>query len=310
MHAICNARSIAYQTASIVFIHGFTGHPERTWTHKKGVRSDYQSGENITGPPHKLRKLNTLLRAPHQGADSYAPVYWPRDLVPTTVPYARVLTYGYDTRPRHVLGAPGNQSTVYEMAWDFLVQLEAERRPDPCRPIVFIAHSLGGIFVKEALRRSAGCQAHHLHLGHIFSSTAGIIFFGTPHGGADPRGLLQRAVERVVRLAGYSVNEHVVNTLLPSSERLRELRDEFNPVAQRQNWVIYSFQEGVGIAYLNGEKVGLRCRTSVSLIWRDPTNQHLLGRRGRLILSKPSWNRNKPAHRSGPHGDVPLYGTR
>ena len=93
MHAICNARSMAYQTASIVFIHGFTGHPERTWTHKKGVRSDYQSSENITGPPHKLRKLNTLLRAPHQGADSYAPVYWPRDLVPTTVPYARVLTY-------------------------------------------------------------------------------------------------------------------------------------------------------------------------------------------------------------------------
>jgi len=140
------------------------------------------------------------------------------------------------------------------MAWDFLVELEAERRTDATRPVLFIAHSLGGIFVKEALRRSGNCQFRR-HLGSIFNSAIGIIFFGTPHGGADPRGFLQRVAEKIVKATGFSVNENVVNTLLPSAERLRELRDEFNPVVNRQNWTIYSFQEAIGVACLGGEKV-------------------------------------------------------
>ncbi|KAF2191246.1 hypothetical protein K469DRAFT_720242, partial [Zopfia rhizophila CBS 207.26] len=56
-----------------------------------------------------------------------------------------------------------------------------------------------------------------------------IMFFGTPHGGADPRA------------AGFSVNEQIINTLLPSAERLRELRDEFGLMAPEQNWIIHSF---------------------------------------------------------------------
>jgi len=80
-------------------------------------------------------------------------------------------------------------STVYEMAWDFLVELEAKHQPEPSRTILFIAHSLGGVFVKEALRRSAGWLPHHSRpqFRSIFTSTIGIIFFGTPHGGTDPR---------------------------------------------------------------------------------------------------------------------------
>lgn len=176
-------------------------------------------------------------------------------MVPITLSYARVLTYGYDTHLRHVLGGPMNRSTVYDIAWDFLVALEAERRSEPSRPILFIAHSLGGIIVKEMLRRSSGCQAYQTHLREIFESTTGIAFFGTPHGGADPRRFLQRIAETVIRAAGVSVNEQVVNTLLPSSERLRELRDEFGPMAQEQNWMIHSFQEELGTRYTNGNKV-------------------------------------------------------
>jgi hypothetical protein len=176
-------------------------------------------------------------------------------LVPITIPSARVLTYGYDTHLRHVLGRAGNKSTVYDIAWDFLVALEAERRPASSRPILFVAHSLGGIIVKELLRRASGCQSHQTHLRGVFNSTIGIVFFGTPHGGADPRGFLQHIAQTLIKAVGISVNEHVVNTLLPSSERLRELRDEFSPMAHQQSWMIHSFQEELGLMYLNGEKV-------------------------------------------------------
>lgn len=118
-----------------------------------------------------------------------------------------------------------------------------------------MVHSLGGIVVKEMLRRSSGCDSGRAHLRHIFESTIGIVFFGTPHGGADPRGILQRVAEKAIKAAGFSVNELIVNTLLPSAERLRELRDEFSPMILDQNWVIHSFQEQVGVSILGGHKV-------------------------------------------------------
>ncbi|KAH8722057.1 hypothetical protein BGZ61DRAFT_416603 [Ilyonectria robusta] len=81
------------------------------------------------------------------------------------------------------------------------------------------------------------------------------MFFGTPHGGADPRGFLLSIAEKAFRASGYRVNEQVVNSLLPSSERLRELRDVFGPIARERNWVIHSFQEQYGAKSTLGKKV-------------------------------------------------------
>jgi hypothetical protein len=239
-----------------VFVHGFTGHPERTWTHKGEVPNG-RYGHNDDGErPPKIRKLYPSALSHNNRSGIRNVVYWPRDLVPITVPNARVLTYGYDTHIRHWLGSAVNKSTLYDMAWDFLVSLETARRFDPSRPLLFIAHSLGGIVVKEALRRSRGCETYQCHLRGIYEYTSGIVFFGTPHGGADPRGLIQHIAEKCIRAAGFSVNEQIVNTLFPSSERLRELREEFGPMARQKNWIIYSFQEQYGIKAFNGNKVG------------------------------------------------------
>ncbi|KAL8876643.1 MAG: hypothetical protein Q9198_005197, partial [Flavoplaca austrocitrina] len=82
-----------------------------------------------------------------------------------------------------------------------------------------------------------------------------IVFFGTPHGGADPRGLREHVVEQVALAAGLTVNEQIVSTLMPTSERLRELRDEFGLLARREGWIIYSFQEQYGVQFLGGKKV-------------------------------------------------------
>ncbi|KXX80367.1 Protein SERAC1 [Madurella mycetomatis] len=242
----------------IVFVHGFTGHPERTWTKKvdaiKPRNNDRIAGEFVEPPP-KIRRLNPFSTSHFDKGDGVPATYWPRDLLPQTIPSARVLTYGYDTHIRHWVGPPVNRNTVYDISWDFLIALESERRTEPSRPVVFVAHSLGGIIVKEMLRRSRGCHMAQTHLHDIFKSTMGIIFFGTPHAGADPRRFLHRIVERAIKAAGFSVNEQIVNTLLPSSERLRELRHEFGPMAQEQNWIIHSFQEQVGVGLLSNQKV-------------------------------------------------------
>ena len=224
------------------------------------MRQSINDDNELAEPPHKIRKFNPFSNS--RGNDLHTAVYWPRDLIPLAVPNARVLTYGYDTRIRHKLGPPRNSNTIYDLASDFLVELEAERHTKPSRPILFIVHSLGGIIVKEMLRRSSNFYRNQTHLQDIFNSTIGILFFGTPHAGADPRGLLQRVAEKVIKAAGYSADEQIVNSLLPSAERLKELRDDFGPRACQQNWIIHSFQEQLGIGLLGGHKV----RASKSLI--------------------------------------------
>jgi hypothetical protein len=190
------------------------------------------------------------------GNASIGNVYWPKELLCATLPNARILTYGYDTNLEYSLGTPRSQKSIHDFAKDCLLELEAERRNDPRRRILFIAHSLGGIIVKELLRQSYSHLNFHVELRNIATCTSGVIFFGTPHAGADPTGWRRTIVESIARVAGVSWNKAVVDGLLPSSERLTELRNEFGQMAHAESWMIHSFQEDHGISKLGGEKVG------------------------------------------------------
>ncbi|KAK1772152.1 hypothetical protein QBC33DRAFT_463161, partial [Phialemonium atrogriseum] len=252
----------------IIFVHGFTGHPQRTWTHK---RRDATGSEER---PSKVRRLMSLSDSIRR-RDAKTAVYWPRDLVPEVLPHARVMTYGYDTHIRHQFVGPAlNKNQVYDIAWDFLQEATAQRQHCLTRPVLFVAHSLGGIVVKETLRRSSGCYMGHSHLRGIFDSTVGIMFFGTPHRGSEPRGLIKSTIESLGKILLFRLNQQIVDTLLPTSERLRELRDEFGPLAHRQGWKIHSFQEQLGVAVLNGDKVVEDSSSSMDLPAIE-TTQHI-----------------------------------
>lgn len=182
-------------------------------------------------------------------------MYWPRDLLPQTVPDARVLTYGYDTKVRHSVIGVVSQNTVYDHSWNFLCAVEELRRKEPLRPLLLVAHSLGGLVVKEALRKSRDCESVKPHLHNIVRSIVGALFFGTPHRGADPRGLIHHALTRLAKGVGFRFNDKVVDTLMPGGEHLRELRDEFSVLAREASWIIYCFQEVYGLPGLFGKKV-------------------------------------------------------
>ncbi|KAJ9614164.1 hypothetical protein H2200_002300 [Cladophialophora chaetospira] len=240
-------------TADVVFVHGFNGHPERTWLHK-GDACNLPEASIAGDSDERPRKIQKMVES-FKLSVGRKPVHWPRDLLPSTLPRARILTYGYDTHLGHRFGPAKSQKTVYDFAKDFLLELEALRRSRPTRPLLFIAHSLGGIVVKEMLRQSYGYVYHQPHLRAVSDSTKGVIFFGTPHGGADPRSMLKSIAENIARAVGFTVNEQVLDSLLPSSERLRQLRDEFGPMARAQKWIIHCFQEDHGIKALGGRKV-------------------------------------------------------
>ena len=184
-------------------------------------------------------------------------VFWPEDLACTTALDSRILTYGYDTKIRHWFQGPVSKKTVFDHAGDLLCSLEAFRRnPDERdRPILFVAHSLGGIVVKEALRQSRGCKMSKPHMYGIFDATVGLLFFGTPHRGADPRNFVHHVLTASAQVLGFRANPHIVNTLMPHAEKLMSLRNEFADMCHEKNWKVYSFQEEYGVQELFGTRV-------------------------------------------------------
>ncbi len=108
-----------------MFVHGFVVHPERTWTHKKGDKSD-QGDAKDTGtkardghePPTKVRRIHVSnpFSQSRKETNTPLPVYWPRDLLPKSLPDARVLTFGYNAHVKHGISGGPNTSTIYDIA--------------------------------------------------------------------------------------------------------------------------------------------------------------------------------------------------
>ncbi|KAI0019466.1 hypothetical protein F4780DRAFT_446561 [Xylariomycetidae sp. FL0641] len=159
------------------------------------------------------------------------------------LPDARVLTFGYDTHIRHSLVARPSQNRLIDHAADLLAALEAHRKFDPFRPLVFIAHSLGGLLVKDVLRLSRNYTDKQPTLAAVYQSTASVLFFGTPHAGADPLNPALRILTGLLQVVGFKPNNAIMQVLTPSAERLVIMRDEFQHMSDEKDWPIFTFQE-------------------------------------------------------------------
>ncbi|KAI9668489.1 MAG: hypothetical protein M1829_005367 [Trizodia sp. TS-e1964] len=136
----------AEATVDICFVHGLTGNRISTWT------------------------------APGQSTP------WPKTLLPPVLSKARILSYGYNAYIVQKSVASSNR--LIDHAKNLLNDLTTDRAccSASSRPLIFVAHSLGGLVCKEAIRLSRNNP--ELHLQGIFKQVKGIIFMGTPHRGA------------------------------------------------------------------------------------------------------------------------------
>ncbi|KAL8366631.1 hypothetical protein RB595_010476 [Gaeumannomyces hyphopodioides] len=273
----------------IIFVHGFTGHPKNTWTWKKAKHgSTDQKRKRDPGEESSTARRLKMIRLPFRKrqedtslggiSSTFQPerahtahvakdrvtepelldeVYWPAELAPRTIPDSRIFTYGYDTKIRHLSQGPISQKTVYDHASDLLHRIEQHRRGtgEASRPLLFVAHSLGGIIVKEALLKSHRSSTGQPHLHDIVQATTGLIFFGTPHRGADPRSLLRQVVKASGQFVGFKSNQQIVDVLMPNSLPLLNLSNEFGNLVNEKKWTVYSFQEEYGVRLLLGTKV-------------------------------------------------------
>jgi triacylglycerol esterase/lipase EstA (alpha/beta hydrolase family) len=186
-----------------------------------------------------------------------ATCFWP-DLLAHDFKNTRIATYGYDSRISNFFRGPANQTDIAGNGRGLLYAIEAFRRNHPERPIIFIVHSLGGLVLKDALRRS--WQAHpdnEADLRTVYASTIAIIFMGTPHRGSPyaPWGVI---AQNIAVAAGFDANDRIVRALRVDSSILELLREDFAKMLDENMFDVFTFQEANGLKGVQGlnDKVG------------------------------------------------------
>ena len=129
--------------------------------------------------------------------------------------------------------AHNSSDMIHQHAQTLLSNLALERKSEEqsSNPIIFVAHSLGGILVKRALEMSeqlGGKSADDLR--SIFVSTYGVMFLGTPHNGADPAKwglILQGMVNTLVPKKMVDTEAQMIKTLQRDNETLQNINLTF-----------------------------------------------------------------------------------
>ncbi|EXA32954.1 hypothetical protein FOVG_15926 [Fusarium oxysporum f. sp. pisi HDV247] len=133
------------------------------------------------------------------------------------------MTFGYDSK----LAFSKSRSGVEAFAQDLLNRLRVVRSSPEARnrPLMFIAHSLGGIVVKKALIMAHNGSAVY---GPILKATTGIVFLGTPHRGSDLASwgfLLSNLVS--ITSIGKNIRKELLRSLSKDSDTLAEISRQF-----------------------------------------------------------------------------------
>ncbi|KAK7582824.1 hypothetical protein V3481_012122 [Fusarium oxysporum f. sp. vasinfectum] len=143
---------------------------------------------------------------------------WLRDSLPydltredTVNPMARVMVYGYES----CVANSNSFQNLEDLATSFHHSLLALAHTPTTRPIIFIAHSLGGLIIKETLiTLSKSKNEDDLKLA---KAVYGIVFFGVPHDGMDISSLIPMVENGPNRFLVESTNR--INSQILSIQR-------------------------------------------------------------------------------------------
>ncbi|KAH6702515.1 hypothetical protein VD0002_g5740 [Verticillium dahliae] len=152
--------------------------------------------------------------------------FWPRELM-HQLPGARIMTYGFNTGFKRQGLFAKDHIRAFDIAEDLINQLCHIRRGQDTRPLIMVAHSLGGLIVKQALveaRRSSQAS-----IRTVFDAVIAIIFFSTPHTVSALMGVQYRdTVKGIAKLGGYTVPHEIQRNLSLHSKELLNLNRAFS----------------------------------------------------------------------------------
>ncbi|KAL1988851.1 hypothetical protein VTN96DRAFT_7735 [Rasamsonia emersonii] len=196
-------RPAAAAPVDIIFVHGLGGDSRKTWSRNHDPN-----------------------------------FFWPELWLPLDpdIGKCRILTFGYNAS--FGVGASRSTNNITDFAKELLYEMgfgRDDRGEDlgiGKAPIVFVAHSMGGLVVKKAYLQGQNDQRYQ----SIVHAISGIVFLATPHRGTDLATILNR-----VLMATFQSPKSFIDDLKRSSPILEEVNDQFRHVAPRLS--IVSFYE-------------------------------------------------------------------
>lgn len=154
---------------------------------------------------------------------------WLRDQLPGDLESVRSIIYGYDT----TLVTSQSFQTIDDLVIKFITMLKITYRPRvSARPLVFLAHSLGGIVLKRALVLMANSTDSDRA---ILQAVKAIIFFGAPSQGMH--------VSHLMAMVDGQPNRQLIEDLEPHSSFLKLLEQQFTAAASLRRIRLISFYE-------------------------------------------------------------------
>ena len=177
--------------------------------------------------------------------------------------HARVMTFGYDADIWMSKSAAEIEEPVRTLLWS----LRVERQTAPDRPLFFIAHSLGGIVVKQAIVKMANealidqLDPNSVSQGKYVFPVQGCLFFGVPHKGAKIAGLASGLLTGLNKV--FNVNKNNVYDLKPKSERLARISSEFEATQRALEFPVLSFYENKAMSHTIGIVSPILCLSFV-----------------------------------------------
>ncbi|KAL8648406.1 MAG: hypothetical protein Q9210_005006 [Variospora velana] len=169
-----------------------------------------------------------------------AQYFWPQKWLPLEPGFeqARVLSFGYNAH----FASAGRENilNIADFAKDLLFALKysldhtSQGLEIGKAPIIFVAHSMGGLVVKKAFILSQNDNQYR----RIMASATAILFLSTPHRGTDLAKLLNRIL--AVSLFNHSAKIYIAE-LKQNSPALQDINEQFRNIAPRLQ--IFSFFE-------------------------------------------------------------------
>jgi len=145
------------------------------------------------------------------------------------------MTFGYSANWR---GASKSISSITDFAKELLFEMRFAKGTlgtDLClgtNPIIFVAHSMGGLVVKKACLLGI----HDENYKHVIQSVSAIVFLSTPHRGTH----LAKVLNRLLAVS-FQSSKNFISDLNKSSPTIEEINEQFRHLAPKLT--IWSFYE-------------------------------------------------------------------
>ncbi|XP_039982015.1 protein SERAC1 [Xiphias gladius] len=198
--------------ADVLFIHGILGAAFKTWRQKdRNLLEEEKEAES---------------------RDDYTEC-WPKSWLAADCPNLRVLSVEYDSHLSDWMAkcpAENQRKSLAYRSRELLKKLKLAGVGE--RPVVWVAHSMGGLLVKKMLLDAS----EDPDMQGLLKNTKGIMFYSVPHHGTF--------------MAEYSVNVRYllfpsieVRELCKDSPALRNLNENFLNIAKENEFKVLSFAE-------------------------------------------------------------------